>query len=109
AELQKTLDPQAAAQREALDQLAQQLASSGNQDVKQAAEALKHNDTGAAADLLKKAAQDASNMTPEERKALADTLKQARDSVAPLDPELAGRLNDAASALESSDPVAAEK
>ncbi len=109
SDLQKSLDPNNAAQREALDQLAKQLAASGNQDARQAADALKAGDTQKAVDALKKAADDASKMSPEERKALGDSLQQARDSVAPLDPNLAGSLNDAANALQNADPAAAKQ
>jgi hypothetical protein len=109
ADLQKALDPATAAQREALDQLAKQLAASGNQDARQAADALKAGDTQKAVDALKKAADNASKMSPEERKALADSLQQARDSVASLDPNLASSLNDAANALQNSDPAAAKQ
>lgn len=107
--LQKALDPNAQAQRESLDQLAKQLAASGNQDAKQAGDALKAGDPKKAADALDKAAQKTATMTPEERKALAQSLRQTRDSVAALDPDMASRLNDAAEALESGDAKAAEQ
>lgn len=109
SKLQKALDPQAPAKRAALDQMAKQLGSSGNQQAKEAGDALKQGDTEKAAKALEKAGQNAAKMSPEERKALAESLKQARDSAASLDPQLAQRLNEAANALESSDPKAAEQ
>jgi hypothetical protein len=109
SDLQKALDAQSPAQREALDQLAKQLSASGNEAARQAGEALKQGDTQKAADDLKKAAGDVSKMTAQERQALTDTLRKARDSAAALDPELASRLNDAADALENAEPKAAEQ
>jgi hypothetical protein len=108
AELQKALDPQAAAQREALDQLAKQLATAQNSALKAASDALANNDPQKAAQEIAKAADSADKMTPEERKALAQDLRDARDSVAASDPELASRLNDAADALDSGDTQAAK-
>ena len=108
AELQKALDPQAPAQREALDQLAKQLATSGNSALKAASEALANNDPQKAAEDIAKAAGATDKMTPEERKALAQELRDARDKVAAADPELASRLNDAADALDSGDTEAAK-
>lgn len=106
--LQKALDAQAPAQREALDQLAKQLATSQSQAARQAGEALKSGDANKAADVLKKAGQDAASMDPQQRQALAQSLQKARDNVAALDPALAQRLNDAANALNSNDPQAAQ-
>jgi len=109
SKLQKVLDSQARSQRAALDELAKQLAGSGNAAANQIGEALKSGDPQKAADALKKAGADAGKMSPEERKALADALKQARDNLAALDPEMARRLSDAAEALSGSDPQAAQK
>jgi chemotaxis protein histidine kinase CheA len=108
-ELRRALDAQAQARREALDRMAEQLAQSENDAAKKAGEALKQGDTDRAAEELEKAAREAEQMTPEERRELAETLRQARDSAAPLDPELANRLNEAADALERGDSEAAEQ
>src|SRR3954451_1444651 len=107
--LEKALDPQSSAERAALDELAKQLPAPGNSDLKQAGESLRNGDAKQAADSLKQAGQNASSMTPEERKALADTLRQARDSTASLDPALARSLNDASQALASQDSKAAQQ
>jgi hypothetical protein len=109
SKLQKSLDAQAKSQRAALDALAEQLSGSESDAAKEIGEALKSGDAQKASDALKKAGEDAANMSPEERKALADALKQARDNIASLDPELARSLNDAAEALSGSDPDAAKK
>jgi hypothetical protein len=109
AELEKRLDPQDTAKREALDQLAKQLAESSNSDLNEASAALRQGNGKKAADALKKAGENSAAMSPEERKALAESLRQARDNTAALDPELARQLNDAAGALESDDPRAAEE
>ena len=106
--LEKQLDPQAPAKREALDELAKQLSDSKSSAAKEAGDALKAGDTQKAADALKRAADNSAAMTAEQRKQLADTLKQAQGKVAPLDPELAQRLNEAANALQSNDPKAAQ-
>ena len=57
AELQKALDPQAPAQREALDQLSKQLSQSDNSELKQAGDALANNDPQKAAEEIAKAAR----------------------------------------------------
>ncbi|MBF6612642.1 MAG: hypothetical protein IVW55_05880 [Chloroflexi bacterium] len=106
--LQKSLDAQAPAQREALDQLAKQLAASPNQEAKQAGEALQSGDPEKAAQSLEDAGKKAAAMSPDERKALAQSLKDARNNVAALDPEMARKLNDAANALENNNAKAAE-
>ncbi len=106
--LQNALDPQAPAQREALDQLAKQLAASPNQEAKQAGEALQSGDPEKAAQSLEDAGKKAAAMSPDERKALAQSLKDARNNVAALDPEMARKLNDAANALENNNAKAAE-
>jgi hypothetical protein len=108
SQLQKALDPQAAAQREALDQLAKQLANSNSPTAREVGDALKSGDPNKAAEQLKKAADDAASMSPEERKALAQALRQARDQTVALDPQLAQRLNEAADALDSNDTKAAQ-
>jgi hypothetical protein len=108
AELQKALDPQAPAQREALVQLSKQLAQSENSALKDASEALANDDPEKAAEQIAKAGDGVDKMTPDERKALAQELREARDKVASADPELAGRLNDAADALEGGDTQAAQ-
>src|SRR5205823_3110366 len=107
-DLQKALDPQAPAQREALDQLAKQLSQSGNDSLKQAGNALANNDPQKAAQALQDAVKDSDKMTPEQRKALAQELRDASDKVSSLDPELANRLNDAADALDNGDTQAAK-
>ncbi len=113
SKLEKALDPQASAQKQALDELAKQLAASGMSEAgeaaKDAGEALKSGDPQKAADTLKKASEQAATMSPQQRKELAQTLKQAQGNVAALDPQLAQSLNDAANALESNDPKAAEQ
>ncbi len=108
AELQKALDPQVAAERQAMEGLADQLSSSGDPNLQRAGDALKNDDPQKSAEELKHLADSADKMTPEARKALADELREARDAVASLDPELASRLEDAASALENADPEAAK-
>ncbi len=107
--LQKILDPQSTARREALDQMAQQLAASESQTAREMAQALQRGDYEQAGDILKQAGQDTSGMTPQERRALAEALKQARDSAVALDPELARRLNEAAQALQTGDAHAAKQ
>jgi hypothetical protein len=109
SELQKALDPQAPAERAALDELAKQLAASNNPLAKDAGEALKAGDPEKAREALDKAADNLDKMTPEEQRALADSLRQARDNVVALDPGLAGSLDRAASALEQNDPEAAKQ
>jgi hypothetical protein len=109
SKLQQALDPQAPAERAALDQLARQLETSGSDAAKKAAQALRSGDTEEAAKQLEQAGKDAAKMTPEERKALAEAMRQAGANVAPLDPEMARRLNEAANGLESNDPRAAEQ
>lgn len=106
--LQKVLDTQAPAQREALDQLAKQLAASPNQDAKQAGKALQSGDPQQAAQSLEDAGKKAAAMSPDERKELAQSLKEARNNVAALDPEMARKLNDAANALDSNNAKASE-
>lgn len=109
SKLEKSLDPQAPAERAALQQLAQQLAASGNSDAKAAGKALQQGDAKEAAGKLQQAGKAASSMSPGARQALSDTLRQAQSSVASLDPQLAGSLNDAANALNSSDPNATQQ
>lgn len=109
SQIQQALDPQAPAQREAIDQLAKQLSASASDKAKQAGDALQSGDPQEAAKALQKAGEEAGKMSPEERKALAESLRQARDRVASLDPEMAHRLNDAADALQSSDSKAAQQ
>ena len=107
--LQKILDPQSTARREALDQMAQQLAASESQTAREMAQALHRGDYEQAGDILKQAGQDPSAMTPQERRALAEALKQARDSAVALDPELARRLNEAAQPLQTGDAHAVKQ
>ena len=109
SELQKVLDPQAPARRQALDQLARQLAASPHVTTREAAEALRQGNYESASEALKKTGEDAASMTAEERRALAESFRKARDSVVSLDPELAKRLSEASDALESSDARSAQQ
>ncbi len=107
--LEKTLDPQSAAQKEALEEMAKQLASSESDAARQIGEALKSGDPDKSKEALKQAGENADKMSAQERKDLAEALRGARDQAAALDPELARRLNEAADALEQGDTTSAEK
>lgn len=107
--LEKTLDPQSAAQKEALDEMTKQLANSESEAARQIGEALKSGDPKQSREALMKAGENADKMSAQERKELAEALRGARDQAAALDPELARRLNEAADALEQGDTDSAEK
>ncbi|MEO6457764.1 MAG: hypothetical protein ABIO92_05765 [Chloroflexia bacterium] len=107
--LEKTLDPQSAAQKEALDEMTKQLANTESEAARQIGEALKSGDPEQSKESLKQAGANADKMSAQERKELAEALRGARDQAAALDPELARRLNEAADALEQGDADSAEE
>jgi hypothetical protein len=109
SKLEKTLDPQSAAQKEALEEMAKQLASSESVAARQIGEALKSGDPEKSKEALKQAGENADKMSAQERRELAEALRGARDQAAALDPELARRLNEAADALEHDDTASAQK
>ncbi|MGI8589317.1 MAG: hypothetical protein ACR2M0_16780 [Chloroflexia bacterium] len=107
AALQQQVDAQAPAEQAALDAMSSALGEQ-NGPLHDAAAALKRDDTKAAADALKKAAADASKLSPEQRQAMAQALDKAANDAAANDPALARRLEDASRALQSSDTQAAQ-
>ncbi|GAB4477912.1 MAG: hypothetical protein Kow00124_21630 [Anaerolineae bacterium] len=103
-ELRDLSEQFAAERQEALEGLAEAFEGTPAEDI---AEALEQGDLLGAAEAL--ASLDLQSLTPEELAELAQSLEEAADALEGTDPELAEALREAAAAIQSGDLAAAEQ